>query len=389
MRISTNYIYNSTRRTIQQSVTNLLKAQEVMATQRRINHLSDDPVDSGRMLNVNAMISQHEQFLRNIGTAATVSELYDGAMDSTISLLKRAKELLLGQANSATSTPTTREAARIEIVSLASQLVANANLQYADRFLFAGFADDAAPFLDMFATATPGGAYAISVASQTIADPALVTGDTYDIVFTGPATYDVINTTTGVPVSVGNAYTSGAAIQFDGIRIAISDTPGPPAGGEVFTVTTTPAGTYVGDSGIIQLEIEQDVWQQINFTGDRVFLGAGLSAGVNLFDIFERANVALRSNDQVEINNLLQEFDSALSQTATVQSLAGSRENLFEKTSDRLLDVKMKMEILLSELRDVDITEAITELNRRENAYQAVLGATAKVLQPNLLDFLG
>ena len=47
------------------------------------------------------------------------------------------------------------------------------------------------------------------------------------------------------------------------------------------------------------------------------------------------------------------------------------------------------MDMLLSNIRDVDITEAITELNRQENAYQAVLGATAKLLQPNLLDFLG
>ena len=98
--------------------------------------------------------------------------------------------------------------------------------------------------------------------------------------------------------------------------------------------------------------------------------------------------VALRNDDQVELNQLLEDFDRAIDQTTGLQSLVGSKENLLGKTRDRLLDVGMNLEILVSELRDVDITEAVTELNRRENAYQAVLTASAKVIQPSLLDFL-
>ena len=91
---------------------------------------------------------------------------------------------------------------------------------------------------------------------------------------------------------------------------------------------------------------------------------------------------------QVEIQNLLAEFDQAMEQTTSLQAIIGSREALFEKTTDRMSDVKLNMEAHLSDLRDVDVTEAITELNRQENAYQAVLNATSKVLQPNLLDFI-
>ncbi|MBN1866237.1 hypothetical protein JW916_02985 [Candidatus Sumerlaeota bacterium] len=394
MRVSTNYIYDSLRRTMQQSISNLLTAQEVMATQRKVNRLSDDPVASGRILDVGAMISQNEQFVRNLDSANTITDLYDGAFDSVVSVLKRTKELLLGEANSATSTDATREAARIEIVSLASQLVAISNLQYGDRFLFAGYADDTEPFLDTFVTATPGAGNTggAAVTYQAVADPSLVTGDDYQIRFVAPAgppwTYEVWDTTTGVPVSTGNTYVPGGDIQFDGIIVRIDDTGGPPAVGDVFDVTTTPAGTYVGDSGSIRIEVEQDVWREINFTGDRVFQGAGLPGGVNLFDLFERANTALRNNDQVEINNLLGEFDQATEQTAAIQSIAGSRENLLSQTSDRLLDVQTNLKTLLSELRDVDITDAITEMNRRENAYQAVLSASAKIVQPSLLDFL-
>jgi flagellar hook-associated protein 3 FlgL len=389
MRISTNYIYENTRRTIQQSTANLLKAQEVMATQRRINRLSDDPVGAGRVLNVERMISQNDQFVRNLDTANTLAQLYDGSFDSTLSLLQRAKELVVGETNSAVSTPETRQAARVEIVSLASQLVSIANLQYGDRFLFAGYLDSTAPFLDqqVSATAAPGNTGAATVAEPTVSNPAAVTRDTYEIRFTDvpPMTYDVVDTTTGVPVISGAAYTPGAAIQFDGVSLRIN---GAPAGGDVFTVTTAPAGAYVGDSGIVRLEVDQDVFEQTNFTGDSVFQGAGTAGGVDLFGLFERVNAALRSNDQTALAQTLDDLDAASAQMTRIQSQAGSRENLFENTKERLLDVKLNMQVLLSDLRDADITEAVTELNRQENAYQAVLGATAKILQPNLLDFL-
>jgi flagellar hook-associated protein 3 FlgL len=42
----------------------------------------------------------------------------------------------------------------------------------------------------------------------------------------------------------------------------------------------------------------------------------------------------------------------------------------------------------LSEIENVDIARAVVDLQMQEVAYQAALGATARVLQPSLLDFL-
>lgn len=390
MRISTNFIFENSRRIMQQSISNLLKVQEVMASQRKINRLSDDPVGAGKILNTDAMISQTNEFLRNLGTAQTLSQLYDSSMESAVGVLSRVKELLLAEANSATSTPQTREAARIEIVSLASQMVSIGNLQYGDRFLYAGYLDDTAPFLDLTVAVAPAGGGIVT--RSEVSDPALVTGDVYQIVFTAPGVFDVVNVTQAYTVLSAQPYTSGGIIQFDGITISISDDPGPPPGpttGDAFNVTTTPAGQYVGDQGVIKLEVEQDVFRQVNFTGDRVFNGVGLPPGsVDIFALFERANVALRANDQIEINQLLADFDQATDQMVTQQSLAGSRQNLFSTTTDRLLDVNMQLKMLVSELRDVDVTEAVTELQKQENAYQAVLHAISAVIQPTLLDFL-
>jgi flagellar hook-associated protein 3 FlgL len=42
----------------------------------------------------------------------------------------------------------------------------------------------------------------------------------------------------------------------------------------------------------------------------------------------------------------------------------------------------------LSEVEDIDLPKTITELQLQQTAYQAALAATARVVQPSLVDFL-
>ena len=50
----------------------------------------------------------------------------------------------------------------------------------------------------------------------------------------------------------------------------------------------------------------------------------------------------------------------------------------------RVLDLTSR----LSDVEDVDMPSTIVALQTQQVAYQAALGATAKVVQPSLLDFL-
>lgn len=52
-------------------------------------------------------------------------------------------------------------------------------------------------------------------------------------VVAGVTTYAVVDTTTSTTLSTGNAYTSGGAIQFDGMQV---EGTGQPVNGDVFTV---------------------------------------------------------------------------------------------------------------------------------------------------------
>jgi flagellar hook-associated protein 1 FlgK len=78
--------------------------------------------------------------------------------------------------------------------------------------------------------------------SPTVYDPTQLTLDEYRVTFVSngpPPTFDLVNTTTGVTQVAGQAYTSGAAIRFDGIEVAISDSGTAPQQGDTFTISTT------------------------------------------------------------------------------------------------------------------------------------------------------
>jgi flagellar hook-associated protein 1 FlgK len=65
-----------------------------------------------------------------------------------------------------------------------------------------------------------------------------------EIQFTGPATFDVVDSTSGTSLATGQPYTSGDPIAFNGWEVSIS---GVPASGDKFLVTDNNGG--VGDNG--------------------------------------------------------------------------------------------------------------------------------------------
>lgn len=85
-------------------------------------------------------------------------------------------------------------------------------------------------------TTNTGGA-SVTSASVTTYDPSILTLDDYEIRFTSPSEFNIVNITDGTVVSTGNAYVSGANIDFDGLRVVISDVSGSPAAGDVFRIS--------------------------------------------------------------------------------------------------------------------------------------------------------
>jgi flagellar hook-associated protein 3 FlgL len=89
-----------------------------------------------------------------------------------------------------------------------------------------------------------------------VIDHQRLTLDSYEIQFTSSSQYSVVNTTTGSTLSTGNSYVSGSAIEFDGLRVVLAhEQPGSPVTGDRFAVALAPktvlsGQTYVSGAAI-------------------------------------------------------------------------------------------------------------------------------------------
>lgn len=92
--------------------------------------------------------------------------------------------------------------------------------------------------------------------------------------------------------------------------------------------------------------------------------------------------------NQVNIEKLMVTLDAGLDEILSARGAIGSKQVRLDATAVRLGSNEMENVRLLSEVEDADITELVTRLATHENNYQAGLIATAKIIQPSLMDFL-
>ena len=85
---------------------------------------------------------------------------------------------------------------------------------------------------------------------------------------------------------------------------------------------------------------------------------------------------------------LLGSLDDGIQSLLNTRAAIGARGVRLDSTNSRLSDLNLNFTKLLSDVEDVDLTKATTDLATYENNYQAALNATARIIQPTLLDFL-
>jgi len=97
---------------------------------------------------------------------------------------------------------------------------------------------------------------------------------------------------------------------------------------------------------------------------------------------------ALENNDQEGAGMLLAHIDNALQHLLNQRASVGARDVRLESTDIRLINRDLGFIKLLSDVEDADLARLVTQLATYENNYQAALMASARIIQPTLLDFL-
>jgi flagellar hook-associated protein 3 FlgL len=98
--------------------------------------------------------------------------------------------------------------------------------------------------------------------------------------------------------------------------------------------------------------------------------------------------ISQMTSDPTALGGSLDRLDAVASQMKSALADLGTRYGRVQSAMSSLQDTSLNNQNRLSEVENVDVAKAVLDLQMQQVAYQASLGATARVLQPSLMDFL-
>lgn len=399
MRVASSLFYSNAVADIGRQQSELARVQQQISSGRRIARPSDDPIGAARTLELNQGLGELKQFGENASVADRRLGLEDATLASVTSLLQQVRDVAL-QSNSDVHSQGTRGALKAEVEQRLQELVQYANTRDANgEHLFSGYQGNTQPFSLSASGATyngdqgqreirigpsrqiqvsdsgdevfmrirngngrfsvdgaPGNTGSGLISAGVVTDPLAYQSRELSIRFTSDTSYDVIDVTNGAVLLAGEPYESGAAISAGGIEVSVT---GEPLAGDEFTIE--PSG-------------HKDVFETLQ----------------DLVDVLstDALSTAEEAQRQQSINGVIGNLDQALDHILAVRTTVGARQNTIESVRAVHSTVELQLSETLSDVRDVDYTEAISRLQFHMTALQAAQGSFAQLQDLSLFNFL-
>jgi flagellar hook-associated protein 3 FlgL len=153
---------------------------------------------------------------------------------------------------------------------------------------------------------------------------------------------------------------------------------------------TNQVGDYIGTDDSINIQIDQQSFITINYSGGRLLRGGTPpgSGGTDIIGVMDGLITALNNNDVSGITSAITSVTSSIQQIQAAQSEVGARENRLENASEILTGTKDYLTKALSNKEDADYTEVLSDIAKQQTIYQATLQATAIFSRISLLDYM-
>lgn len=429
MRISTNTLYDTGTSGLLRQSSDLFRLQQQLSSGRRVLAPSDDPVASARALEIDQSKSMNDQFALNRRDATSALGFAESQLATAGDLLGTIRERLV-QARSAALSDSDRKAIAIDIRAMFSEMMGIANSRDAfGDYLFSGYKSTTQPFSGSVeagvsyagddgqreAQVASNRRLAISDSGNSVfmrapagngnfsltPDPAnrgtavLDSGSVsdmskwsdpnnpgdFDVVFAvsgGVTTYDIIDN------SSGNSLLTGAApggaplprvfLKGDAITLRSNGGSEPPFDfGARFSMTGAPAD---GDRVSMNISSAQSVFDTI---GDVILALEQPASG--------DANALAKTSNA--IGSAMSNIDQANDNLLTARARIGSRTTELAALDSLGEEVNLQFETSLSNLRDLNYTEAISKLTQNLSYFQAAQQSFMKVSGLSLFNYIG
>jgi flagellar hook-associated protein 3 FlgL len=142
---------------------------------------------------------------------------------------------------------------------------------------------------------------------------------------------------------------------------------------------------YQGSTTEVQVDIDNARAVTVGIDGSTVSQGGASS---DVFAVLDAAIAAARAGDSAALQQADAELRLAFDRVSNVQTRVGTSLAAIEAQHAQFADRRLASLARVSKIEDANLAEAITGMNQADAAYRASLGATSKITQLSLMDYL-
>jgi flagellar hook-associated protein 3 FlgL len=147
-----------------------------------------------------------------------------------------------------------------------------------------------------------------------------------------------------------------------------------------------PPVTYSGNDNAFSVSTGISSRVDVSYTGTEVF--GDETAGTDLFNLLITMRDDLATNSGGNLDTIMGELNDHFEDVNNLISGVGIKTKRLETKDSVVTDFELTLKEQKSNIEDVDLTEAATDLALRETAYQAALKATSTIISMSLVDYI-
>ncbi|HKP94638.1 MAG TPA: flagellar hook-associated protein FlgL [Fibrobacteria bacterium] len=365
--------------------------QNQLATGKKVNSASDNPVNASQSLEIRSELDQFKSFQRNVDDGLAYLGTVDSTLNTGNNLYQSMRERAI-QASNDTNSAESRFYIGREVRGMFDQMVALSNTAFKGEYIFSGTNSQVPPYeLRSGASKVVNGAGVLSGNMNYLGAGVQMdlidknVDDSKDTITSDANPVLIIPGTLKV-----NGLTEGTDFTMDYVKGRITFT-SPAATAMVASGNADITYDWLRRNekdldGVMNREIEEGLSARINSTASDVYgskteANGAWEAMINLME-------GTINNKPAKIRTSLDQLDSAFKRQLTAQATNGARVQRFEGTQSRNDERTVYTTKLQSEVEDVDFAQAISDFNLQQAVYDASLKMGARALQNTLVNFL-